>query len=142
MSKVESIIRCSYDQLIDCQLATTDFVHYNAVIWMIFKFKEKKHFLITFTIIVVFVVIFQQLLRHTDMEHPDYYYIEMSLERLGSFLTELNDSIELSMKVVTGQATPKPRRWVEFQFFGCVCVYVHVHACMSYMFVCMGGHVQ
>ena len=54
---------------------------------------------------------FQQLLKQTELEHPDYYHLESSLQRLGSFLADLNDSIEYSMKVVAADTTPKPKRY-------------------------------
>ena len=52
----------------------------------------------------------QQLLKHTEPEHPDYYYIEAVLQKLADFLAELNDSIQYSMEVVTSDATPKLKR--------------------------------
>ena len=45
----------------------------------------------------------------TDIEDPDHYYLELTLEKLGHFLTELNDSIEYSMKVLIGDSN-KPKR--------------------------------
>lgn len=51
-------------------------------------------------------------MKHTEPEHPDYFYIESVLQRLADFLAELNDSIQYSMEVVTSDSTPKLKRCV------------------------------
>ncbi|KAK2152039.1 hypothetical protein LSH36_341g03018 [Paralvinella palmiformis] len=60
-----------------------------------------------------YVLLLKQLLKYTDRDHPDYYYVETALEHIGDFLNKLNDSIEYSMQIVgsgTADETPKPRR--------------------------------
>lgn len=52
----------------------------------------------------------QQLLRHTDKDHPDHYYIEDSLCKLKQFVDTLNDSIQYSMEAVAQATPPKPKR--------------------------------
>ena len=49
-------------------------------------------------------------MKHTETDHPDYFYMESVLQRLGDFLNELNDSIQYSMEVVASDATPKMKR--------------------------------
>jgi len=68
---------------------------------------------------LMIICCFQQLHKYTDLEHPDHYYIEQSLNRVGEFLNSLNDSIETSMNLVNSETTPKPKRWGFYRSFGC-----------------------
>ena len=57
-----------------------------------------------------YVLLLKQLLKQTDSEHPDYFYIEAVLQRLADFLTQLNDSIQYSMEIVAGDVSPKAKK--------------------------------
>ena len=49
-------------------------------------------------------------MKHTSIEHPDHYFLESCLQRLGSFLSQLNDSIEASTRYVTSDQPIKFRK--------------------------------
>ena len=75
-------------------------------------------------------------MKYTSTEHPDRYLLDATLQRLGDFLTELNDSIELSAQIVRGDE-PKLKRCAAFSTCSVKSVKIdaiHVHVFLSSSF--------
>lgn len=52
------------------------------------------------------------MLKCTEEDHPDHYQLQLSLHKLAAFLTQLNESIQYSMKLVSQVAqSPKLKRY-------------------------------
>ncbi|CAD5119287.1 DgyrCDS7914 [Dimorphilus gyrociliatus] len=58
-----------------------------------------------------YVLLLKQMLKCTEEDHPDHYQLQLSLHKLAAFLTQLNESIQYSMKLVSQVAqSPKLKR--------------------------------
>ncbi|XP_064621411.1 uncharacterized protein LOC135484162 isoform X3 [Lineus longissimus] len=59
-----------------------------------------------------YVLLLKQMLKHTDRDHPDFYYLESTLNRLKMFLDQLNSSMEtgIPMAQYSYQTKRKPPR--------------------------------
>ena len=60
-----------------------------------------------------YVLLLKQILRQSPSEHPDSYNLDKSVSFLASFLTQLNDSMQQSMQLISKRnASDKPKRYV------------------------------
>lgn len=55
-----------------------------------------------------YILLLKQMMKFTDMNHPDYKNISVCLDRLREYLKRLNDSMEHSFQLVTAQISPQP----------------------------------
>jgi hypothetical protein len=56
------------------------------------------------------------MLKHTDRDHPDYYYLESTLNRLKTFLDQLNSSMETGVPMHQYSYTTKRFVFIDFKF--------------------------
>ncbi|CAL8110714.1 unnamed protein product [Orchesella dallaii] len=55
-----------------------------------------------------YILLLKQMMKFTDVGHPDYNNISICLDRLREYLKRLNDSMEHSFQLVTAQISPQP----------------------------------